>query len=330
MQALEFTHAFREIVKELQAQEILELLNPWLTPGASNVVDPKVKTRFTKLLFDANAGYRQLMNQPAPRSILEKLGVGEFLEPGRLTGIVATLQGVSQTQQIWNAPDVYRNFFSFGELLRWLLKMQSASLRLLEEGKIGKVADSEGIVQLELIEYDDEIGVSAARLKVFVSTVIELHLCLAYISGLKHDQLTFKYLDSGSKFTVAVTCAKIIAETMVLLLSAFWDKFRFWNHDTFNKNIEAASKALTFAEQVQQQIEKKVITPEEGQNFKQRAFTAVEKLTGIGASIPLPDEITLDRRKLLTERRDTKLLGSGVVEANGEPPASPEEPTTSK
>ncbi|MFI5095505.1 MAG: hypothetical protein ACHQIK_18890 [Candidatus Acidiferrales bacterium] len=327
MQALEFTHAFKEISRELKTQEILGILDPWLKPGASGNLDPNQKQQFTKLLFDANAGYRQLMTQPASRSILEELRVGEFLEPSRLTGIVGTLQALTQSQQIWNSPQVYRDFFTFGELLRWLLKMQSGSQHLLEDGKVGKVGDSEGIVQLELIEYADETGVSAARLKVFVSTVIELHLCLAYISGLKQDELTFRYLDSGSKFTVAVTCAKTIAETMVLLLSAFWDKFRFWNHDTFDKNIEAASKALTFAEQVQQQIEKKVITPEEGRNFKKRAFAAVEKLTGIGASIPLPDEMTLDRRKLLEERRDTKLLGSGTVDANGESPASPEEPT---
>jgi hypothetical protein len=327
MQSLEFTHAFKDIVHELKIQEILGILDPWLTPGTTSNLDPKQKEQFTKLLFDANAGYRQLMTQPAQRRILEELNVGEFLEPSRLTGIVGTLQGLTQAQQIFNAPHHYRNFFTFGELLRWLLKMQSASQHLLEEGKIGKIPDSEGIVQLELIEYDDETGVSAARLKVFVSTVIELHLCLAYIFGLKQDELTFRYLDSGSKFTVAVTCAKTIAETMVLLLSAFWDKFRFWNHDTFSKNIEAASKALTFAEQVQQQVEKKVITPEEGQNFKKRAFVAVEKLTGIGASIPLPDELTLDRRKLLEERRDLKLLGSGAVEANGESSASPEGPT---
>jgi hypothetical protein len=259
MQSLEFTHAFKEIVSELKIQEILGILDPWLNLGSN--LDPKKKEQFTKLLFDANAGYRQLMTQPAARSILEELNVGEFLEPSRLTGIVGTLQALTQSKQIFDAPQHYRNFFSFGELLRWLLRMQSASQHLLEEGKIGKITDSEGIVQLELIEYDDETGVSAARLKVFVSTVIELHLCLAYslayIFGLKQDELTFRYLDSGSKFTVAVTCAKTIAETMVLLLSAFWDKFRFWNHDTFNKNIEAASKALTFAEQVQRRSRKR-------------------------------------------------------------------------
>jgi hypothetical protein len=208
--------------------------------------------------------------------------------------------------------------------------VQAASHHLLEEEKVGKLADSEGIVQIELIEYKDETGVSAPRLKVFVSTVIELHLCLAYIFGLKQDKLTFRYLDSGSKFTVAAECAKTVAETMVLLLSAFWDKFRFWNHDSFNKNVEAASKALIFAEQVQQQIDKKVITQEEGQNFKKRAFAAVEKLTGIGASIPLPDELTIDRRKLLEEKRDTKLLGSGDAETNGGSPASSDETTHSK
>ncbi len=322
MQTLEFTHAFSEIIKELKIQEILAILDPWLTPGASGTLDASRKAQFTRLLFDANAGYRQLMALSASRSILEDLKVGEFLEPKRLTAIVGTIQGLSQPQQIWNSPELYRNFFTFAELLRWLSKMQSCSHHLLEEGKVGAVADSEGIVQIELIEYTDEIGVSAPRLKAFVLTVIELHLCLAYIFGLKEDKLTFRYLDSGSKFTVAIACAKSISEAMVLLLSAFWEKFRFWGHDTFDKNIEAATKALAFAEQVQQQVEKKVITEEEGQNLKKRAFASVEKLTGIGASIPLPDEMTLDHRELLEERRDVKLLGSGAGEHNGESPKS--------
>jgi hypothetical protein len=126
MQSLEFTHAFKEIVRELKIQEILGILDPWLTPGNASNLDPKQKEQFTKLLFDANAGYRQLMTRPAAQSILDELNVGEFLEPSRLTGIVGTLQALTQAKQITNVAQHYRNFFSFGELLRWLLKMQSA------------------------------------------------------------------------------------------------------------------------------------------------------------------------------------------------------------
>jgi hypothetical protein len=192
--------------------------------------------------------------------------------------------------------------------------MQSTSKRLLEEEKVGKTQDSEGLVELDLIEYDGERGIPAARFQAFVSTVIELHLCLSYIYGLRQDELTFRYLDSGSKFTVAAKCAKPIAEAMVLLVSAFWDKFRFWNHDTFNKNLETASKALAFAEQVDLQVEKKVITREEGDNFKRRALAAAEKLTGIGASTPMAGELTVDPRRLLEQSKDTKLLGSGATD----------------
>src|SRR5258707_2620054 len=155
MQALEFTHAFKEIVRELKVQEILGVLDPWLILGNNAAISDQQKQGFTRLLFDANAGYRQLMTQAASRSILEELNVGEFLEPARLTGIVASLQGITQTNFIHGNVGVFRNFFTFAELLRWLLKMQSASHHLLEEGKVGKVADSEGIVQIELIEYDD-------------------------------------------------------------------------------------------------------------------------------------------------------------------------------
>ena len=92
---------------------------------------------------------------------------------------------------------------------------------------------------------------------------------------------------------------------------------RFWRFDTYDKRIEAVAKTLTVVEMVRQKVDTKAITVEEGENLKVRILQELEKLTSIGATIPLGDSATIDQRQLLTEMRNTKLLGSG----------SPTEPT---
>jgi hypothetical protein len=330
MQSLDFARGLQEITIELKAQELLNILQTWITPAAANVIPQEQKQKFTTLLFNAHSGFDQLMTQPTTRKVLEELSLSEFWEPGRLEGMVSRVSGLAQPQQIWNSPDLFRQFYTFTESLRWLMKTESAAVRLLAEEKKGQVAESDGIVELELMEYDDEDGIPAERFRAAVETIMELHLCLAYIHGLRNDRLRFRYVDSGSKFTVGVECAKAVAETMGMLLALFWDKFRFWGHDSFNKNLDTASKSLAFAALVDQQVEKNVITPEEGSNLKSRTFTALEELTGLGVSLPLTDELTIDRRKLLAEKRDTKLLGTGAHDENEDVPLPELEPPAEK
>jgi hypothetical protein len=317
MQALEFTKALREIVGELKVRDILAILDPWLKTGNVGVSEPQ-KQQLTSVLFDANAGFRQLMTQSATRSVLDSLNAREFLEPSRLTTIVQSLQGISQSSQINGNVMMFQNFFTFAELLRSLMKMQATSEQLLEKQKIGEIAPTEGIVELELFEYADEVGVSSTRVRVFVSSLIELHTVIALTYDLKQDQLTFRYFDSGSGLLVGATCAKQIADTMNNLLS-LWDKIRFWKQDALERNLLSATKALEFAEKVHQQVANKVISAEDGENFKARAFEQVEKLTGIGATVPLRGHVTVDQRQLLTEMRNTKLL-TGTTEAKEEHP----------
>ncbi len=261
------------------------------------------------------------MTQSDTRSVLESLNAREFLEPSRLTAIVQSLQSISQSSQVSGNVTIFQNFFTFAEFLRWLMKMQATSERLLEKQKIGEIAPTEGVVELELIEYADEVGVSSARVEIFVSSLIELHTVVALTYDLKQDQLTFKYFDSGSGFLVGATCVKQIADTMNSLLN-LWDKIRYWKHDAFERDILSATKALDFAEKVHQQVANEVISAEEGENFKARAFEQVEKLTGIGAAVPLRGHVTVDQRQLLTEMRNTKLL-TGTIEAKEGPPGAP-------
>jgi hypothetical protein len=318
MQTLEFTQALEHIVEELKAEELLSLLEPWLNPANQPIAEPS-KDQFSSLIFSSNAGYQQLLRQAATRKILEQFHVAEFFEPSRLRTMLFVISSISHTQQIYSQGPTFAQFYSFAELLRSFRRMESACKRLLEEEKIGQIPDSDGILELELIEYSDEAGISPKRLAIFIASITELHTNLTMIYGIQGDKLTFKYFDSGSGLLVGIQGTKAIIEAMGTLLNQWWDKIRFWRYDTFEKKMGAISKGLTIVDTVQQAVEKGTITRETGENLKLRVFRQVDNLIGIGATIPLGEEATIDQKQLLTEIRNTKLLSTGSpIEPDGE------------
>jgi hypothetical protein len=199
--------------------------------------------------------------------------------------------------------------------------MQVAARQLLSEEKVGQLNPSEGIVELELIEYADEVGTSPKRLEMFIKSITKLHMVLALLFDLKEDRLIFKYFDSGSGMLVGIKCAVKIATGLSALLSQWWDRIVFHRYETHEKKIEAFAKTLDIVDTIHQKVEKGVITAEVGENWKIRMFREVETLTEIGAIIPLK-EATIDQRQLLTEIRNTKLLGSGDASEESGPPTS--------
>jgi hypothetical protein len=76
--------------------------------------------------------------------------------------------------------------------------------------------------------------------------------------------------------------------------------------------MDAVPKTLTVMETVKQAVDKKVIDEETGGLLKTRVLKEVDQLVGLGASLPVYDDTEkVDHRKLLIEKRETKLLGSG-------------------
>jgi hypothetical protein len=319
MKALDFVEGLKEIVDGMEVDQLLALAQRWLAgathnPPVPNQLHPgqqplsdQDKNLFSELVFKSHAGYFSLLRTETTRKILEGLNVKDFYEPSLLRVLVANMSPFSQLGQLRQMPEL----FSFFEKLKSLRAVYTTSKNLLEEEKVGTVDPANGIVELEIIEYADEEGVSAKRMTVFVSTVTELHMSLAIVLGTPTDALTFKYLDSGSSFIVALQCLKSIAETLNTLLNQWWDKFRFWRFDTFEKRMAAIEEGLTVADTVRQAIEKGTITQEEGTNLKLRILRGVDNLIGIGATVPLKESATVDQRQLLTEMRNTKLLGAG-------------------
>ncbi len=321
MQSLEFVEALKDIVRELKITDFTSLVRPWFTtPNANIPFEETTKDSFVRLLFESHAGYQQLMHVAATRRILEEMDVARFYDTVRLRLMVNSVATVTQLPQLVQQHQVsFALIAAFTGQLEAFSKMQTTAENLLEKEKIGVVNPDESIVELELVEYSDEEGFSPKRIQVLSESIKQLHTNLAILYSSESQKITFKYFDSGSGLLLGLQCAKQIAETISTMFSQWWERIVFFRYDSFDKKVAAANKSLSFAESVEDSIAKGAITREVGDNLKHRVFQEMEKLTGIGVTVPITAATTIDQRQLLTEVRNTKLLTDGGSSIEGVP-----------
>jgi hypothetical protein len=314
MHTFEFISGLEQITKQLKIRELLELIQPWVDSNIGNQnIAAEQKDLFTNLLLDSKAAYHELKRNSAEKSMLSELGIDQFYEPARLRAMMTALNSVGQTQQIITNPGLWQQFFTFWELLRSLIRLENATVRLLGKEKLQDLDPSRAFVELDLIEYASGEGFSPQRLQTLVGALRELHSLVSQILGSGSDQLVFRYFDSGSDLRIVAECAKTIAETINMLFSQTWEKLVFWRYESFDKKIGATATGLSLLETIQRSVENQTITQEDGENLKIRVLKELEKLTGIGVTPPLTDDRTITQRQLLTAVRDTKLLGDGTT-----------------
>ena len=314
MQALEFARTFATIKQELRIDDLVNLLSVFISqnPQGAPITEGQ-KNTLSQLLFDSRSAYDRLLKLPNAQKILRTTGIQEFYEPSRLRTILYASSGVANAQQVVQNYQLFTVISSLFEQLRAFQKMETTTRLLLLDEKIGAIAAEDAVLELELIEYADETGISPQRMQVFISSITLLYKNLTMVHGIKSDRLVFKYFDSGSSFLVGIQGVKAAMVSLDLLLNQWWERVRFWNYDTYDKKIESLSKTLTIVGEIQASVKKGTITAEEGEILKVGIFREADKLTGIGATVPLRDSASVDQRQLLTQMRNTKLLTDGTI-----------------
>jgi hypothetical protein len=150
------------------------------------------------------------------------------------------------------------------------------------------------------------------RLEEFVSILRQLHSDFALLYGIHDDKLRFVYFDSGSDLLNKIKCTVPIATSIWTLLNEWWANFKFRHQKEFGQDMDAVSKGFTVMGQVQDAVQKDVITEETGNLLKARILKGVDGLIGISAKLPIQQEPEIvDMRQILIEKRDQKLLTSG-------------------
>ena len=320
MQTLEFTRAVREITAATKVNELISLLSGWLyiAPNlntqqmqqqAQAGVGDSDKDRFQSLVLDSHAGYDSALKNEATKKVVEGMGIGELYEPGRMRRMLVNVSNASQVAMIRQNAEIYAFYGSLTSLQR----MEHTCTKLLEQEKFGSTRSSDGVIALQMVDYD-EGSVDPARLARVASVLVSLHTNLARLLDVKDDKLAIKYLDSGSDFILGLQGAKAIIDAIGPLFLQFWNKLMFRRQESFERDIEALSKGLEFMGKTKEAVDKGVLTEEEGKNLRARVFRGVDELIGLGVSLPLKDSTLIDQRQLLIERRSVKLLGSGQAQ----------------
>jgi hypothetical protein len=243
MQTLEFTRALSDIAKRLKADEIVSLMQPWVSPATppNTPIDDGARDKFYELVLASHSGYDQLSRVGPTDRILSELNIRETYEPARLRRMTVFLANSSTIQQVRTNGELY----GFFEILRSLLKFDRTCRNLLEKEKIGEVPASDEVLEFLFADYEGK-GVEPERLSAAFMELAELQMNVARLLGVADHRLRVKYLDSGSDIKIGLEGAREVIEAVGALFLQFWDKIRFRDQDTFEKDMEALSKALEF------------------------------------------------------------------------------------
>lgn len=268
-----------------------------------------MKDAFSTLLLESVTGFSQLASDPDIKRILDALKVADVYAPPRMGRLLGAFSVAPHSQAIWGVIENFSLFYSFVDMLKWLENLSAGCTSLLENERIKAALPGTHVVELEPIS-DDGRGVGAERVARFFSSLIELHSQLARLPKVKDARLEVVYVDSGSVL-VGIGMAVVIAAKLQKLLLELWSEVKYGPFERLDRKMESLAKVLTVTKEIQQQIQDKVLSEEDGNNLKHRILSEAFALIEVGAMLPA-ENVTEEKeqRKLLAERRQ-KLLGSG-------------------
>jgi hypothetical protein len=328
MQTIQFVKSLRELVSKLKAQEIVNFLDGLVKapPAVAQTVPPSSinegqKAKFSELLFESRVGFNSLLQNANTAKLIGALQIGALYDPANLGRLVSLYHGAPNNQHIKNNAESFPLFYSFYGLLWWLLIFEKTCSKLLDEEKVGTVPADDGILELQVMDYDGT-GIEAQRLRDVLSELIQIHTDLARALGLDDAHLNIRFADSGSDVIIAIQALKPVIDTLRGLLSEFWNMVKYKDLEDFDKKIDSLSKGLTFVGALRDQVSKKSITQEDADVLRVRVISEMTKIVGNGGTLASDDETVevVDRRKLLVEKRGIKLLGAGTPDHAQKPP----------
>jgi hypothetical protein len=309
MQTLQFTRGLQQIVFKLKANEIVTFLTPYLTGPQPTPIQQAAKDKFSTLLIQASNGFAELASDPEIKRILDTLKVADVYAVPRIGKLITTFGAAATSQNIWGVTESYHLFYSFVVMLTWLDQLSSSCTSLLETERVNRTLPGTATVELEIID-DGTTGVDAERVRRFFTSLIELHSQLARFLKVEGAHLEIVYMDSGS-ILVGFATAVGIAATLQKLLREIWNEVKYGPFERLDRKMDSLGKVLTVTKEIEEQIQSKVLSEEDGKNLKHRILAEAFALIEVGAMLPADNAAEeKEQRKLLTERRQ-KLLGKG-------------------
>lgn len=309
MQLLAYFESLDAVTARLQLTPLIDLFGPVLTVSENRELGDDVKEAFSAIAFEINTGIAGIRAHPDQRLVLERLPVFGSLKPNALAKFVTYVRTAPHTAHLRASTELLHLYWA----ARSILEVKAHVRGLVVLPKFEAALEDEGILQLELIDFDNN-GVPVSRLEEVLGSLGRLHRAVCEVTG-EEGELRVAYGDSGSDLGLGIIGKRLGIAAIQSLFRDGWQHIRFWREIGFDRRLESLGRGLSFVADVRMRSDTGQIAPETATRIEQATLREMEKLMGSGVA-PRHEERTepLARRELVSGARDVRLLSRGTTD----------------
>ena len=315
MQVSDFSTTLRTIVDDLSFLEVDKWLEEIFAEG-NRVIQPTVKDRFEKLLFQMSNNAARLQQVPGYSVMFQILGLDRVTNANNLAALITQVRNTGDTNNLILAGPERRRIWEFFYAIRSTLRLAEAVSRILVTPRLEGISEDKQLVYLDVVDYDGT-GIPLSRFLRILEALNELTDALSLASGEAPD-VRVGFADSGSDLGLGLLVKKAMAHALEGLFKDGIDRIRFWKNDKLDRNIQTLRGGLSFLDDLNEGIRKGTIEPEAAARIQHGVLAGMNSLLSNG--VKLHEESTvqvLNDREVLSAVRDAKLLPPGKPAEEG-------------
>lgn len=305
MQSNVYIRILDQLVTQMKVAELLEFLSPIVRFGNSMKITDEHRTAFSELVFQSKTGYSFLLQSPEHTSVLNSIGIPQAYQSHILSRMLTALNSTNEASGIWNQSNNFTIFQSFISSLSAIQTFRNSLHKHILEPRVASVSEAQRVLELEIVDYDST-GVSPQRIISALDSLQKLHDAIAELAEQKEARLSVSFIDSGSDILLAVQSTIKVIEIAQSFFKQYWQKIRFKNYDNFDRKMDSMAKGLGIIELIDNN---KGLDPESNRRLKHAVLSEMTSLIGYGVALKQVEvDERVDRRRLLAEKRDIKLI----------------------
>jgi len=289
MQKFDFVKALKDIVDQLQSQNIVDFYNSAMKKDVNGYYKNAKFKNLLPILFQSKGNYVNLQRNKNYENILTKISADDIYSNDNLSLLAVSLSN-DKTLEILKIKECVE-LYCFHKSL--LMMLHSSESLLLSESLNDSFENSieNGILIFQTVIENNFLN-SEDYIKIFTALQELTNIVGKIIYGKETEKYNTEIilLDSGSDTNIGIKTKAEIAKAIFDLFKEIWDyitSFKFNRQDRKNKEL---LDSLAIRSEIKKKVEEGVISPEEAKEYEFYIKSRTDKLIGLKT---LPKQIVV-------------------------------------
>nr|DAZ19507.1 MAG TPA: hypothetical protein [Caudoviricetes sp.] len=267
MQKFDFVKALKDIVDQLQSQNIVDFYNSAMKKDVNGYYKNAKFKNLLPILFQSKGNYVNLQRNKNYENILTKISADDIYSNDNLSLLAVSLSN-DKTLEILKIKECVE-LYCFHKSL--LMMLHSSESLLLSESLNDSFENSieNGILIFQTVIENNFLN-SEDYIKIFTALQELTNIVGKIIYGKETEKYNTEIilLDSGSDTNIGIKTKAEIAKAIFDLFKEIWDyitSFKFNRQDRKNKEL---LDSLAIRSEIKKKVEEGVISPEEAKEYE--------------------------------------------------------------